>query len=346
MSSASPASVRSRSSASTAAIPPPQMTTRKRLTRPSLSSAGNHGVKQGGICRWQGRPARATCSHDQRTDEGNHRRWRGRRARGADRPARARGGAGRSGADHPAGRPGCLSPAGRRRAVRPRRGQGSYDLVKIARDHGAALHFAGVQSVDADARTHRHLGRPRRSPTRSSLVAVGRPPDRRDPRQRHGTRPGLHQPLPHGAARPRASGASAASSSPFPAGASWPLPLYELALMTAAHVAERGLRKVELSVVHAGAGAARAVRLSGSPRRFAALLEERGIDFHGGRYPSEVRDGELRARAGPAAVPADRVVSLPTAARAVAPRPAARPRRLHPVDLHGLVDGEPTSTPR
>ena len=31
-----------------------------------------------------------------------------------------------------------------------------------------------------------------------------------------------------------------------PAGASWPLPLYELALLTAAHVAERGLRKVQL----------------------------------------------------------------------------------------------------
>ena len=33
-----------------------------------------------------------------------------------------------------------------------------------------------------------------------------------------------------------------------PAGASWPLPLYELALMTAAHAAERGLRKYELSL--------------------------------------------------------------------------------------------------
>ena len=37
-----------------------------------------------------------------------------------------------------------------------------------------------------------------------------------------------------------------------PAGASWPLPLYELALMTGAHVAERGLRKVELSLVSTG----------------------------------------------------------------------------------------------
>src|SRR6266540_6529746 len=56
MSSASPASVRSRSSASTAAIPPPQMTTRKRLTRPSLPSAGNHGVKRAASADGKGAP--------------------------------------------------------------------------------------------------------------------------------------------------------------------------------------------------------------------------------------------------------------------------------------------------
>ena len=60
--------------------------------------------------------------------------------------------------------------------------------------------------------------------------------------------------------------------------ASWPLPLYELALLTAAHVAERGLRKVRLQLVtHEseplelfGPAASAAVR---------ELLEERGIEL-------------------------------------------------------------------
>ena len=43
----------------------------------------------------------------------------------------------------------------------------SYDLVQIARDHGAALHLAGVQSVDTDRAHPHHLGRPEACPTRS-----------------------------------------------------------------------------------------------------------------------------------------------------------------------------------
>jgi len=123
-----------------------------------------------------------------------------------------------------------------------------------------------------------------------------------------------------------------------PAGASWPLPLYELALMTAAHVAERGLRKVELSVVTPEQAP---LELFGAPASEAlgALLEERGVDFHGSRYPSEVQGGELRVVPGPN-VPADRVVSLPRLRGPFLPGLPHDPEGFIPTDLHGLVEGE------
>ena len=63
-----------------------------------------------------------------------------------------------------------------------------------------------------------------------------------------------------------------------PPGASWPLPLYELALMTATHVAEHGLRKVRLSLVTPeaaplelfGAAASEAVRRAARGTRHRA----------------------------------------------------------------------------
>ena len=51
----------------------------------------------------------------------------------------------------------------------------SYDLVKVARDHGAALHLAGIQAVDTDA--HRLSTWDGRSlPYELLVVAVGAQP--------------------------------------------------------------------------------------------------------------------------------------------------------------------------
>jgi sulfide:quinone oxidoreductase len=123
-----------------------------------------------------------------------------------------------------------------------------------------------------------------------------------------------------------------------PAGASWPLPLYELALMTGAHAQERGLRKYELSLFTPeqeplqvfGAAPSAAVR---------ELLDARGIAFHGGRYPTEARNGELVLVPGPN-VPADRVVSLPRLRGPFLAGLPYDPEGFIPTDLHGLVAGE------
>ena len=77
-----------------------------------------------------------------------------------------------------------------------------YDVVRIASDHRAAVHIAGIKSVDTAAPQGRDLGRPRAS-LRRAAGGGGRPRDDIDPRQRDGPGARLHRPLPHRAARPR-----------------------------------------------------------------------------------------------------------------------------------------------
>ena len=120
-----------------------------------------------------------------------------------------------------------------------------------------------------------------------------------------------------------------------PAGAVWSLPAYELALMTAAWLANRSIAGVELALVTPeeqplqlfGREASAAVR---------ALLDERAIAVHTCVYATEARAGELLL-AGGGIVLADRVVALP---RLQGPRIGGIPQTLDgfiSVDLHGRV---------
>jgi sulfide:quinone oxidoreductase len=122
-----------------------------------------------------------------------------------------------------------------------------------------------------------------------------------------------------------------------PAGAVWSLPVYELALMTAAWVQTRGIAGVELALVTPeteplhlfGREASDTVR---------ALLDERGIAVHTRAYPAEAREGELLL-VGDRIVLADRVVALP---RLQGTRIGGIPQTFEgfiPVDEHGRVTG-------
>jgi sulfide:quinone oxidoreductase len=75
-----------------------------------------------------------------------------------------------------------------------------------------------------------------------------------------------------------------------PAGAVWNLPAYELALMTAAWVASRGISGVELALV---TPEEEPLQLFGSEASAAvsSLLEERGIALHTRVQPAEAREG-------------------------------------------------------
>jgi sulfide:quinone oxidoreductase len=211
-----------------------------------------------------------------------------------------------------------------------------YDLVRMARDHDAALHLAGVQSVDPDL--HRlSTWDGRTLDYEILLVAIGASPAVSVPGSVTVSGAGYTSRF-RTVLRELDERRIRRVAFAVPAAASWPLPLYELALMTADHATQRGLRKLQLSIVTPepeplglfGPKAASAVR---------ELLEQRGIEFHGGRSPAEVRQGELLLVPG-GSIGVDRVVSLP---RLGGPFLSGLPHDAEgfiPTDLHGLVDGE------
>jgi sulfide:quinone oxidoreductase len=97
----------------------------------------------------------------------------------------------------------------------------------------------------------------------------------------------------------------------LPRGASWALPLYELALLTATHVAEKRVAGVSLDLVtpeerplaQFGGDASEAV---------ARILAERHIAVHTGAYPVAVYPNVVMLMPH-ATLPADRVVCIPAA---------------------------------
>jgi sulfide:quinone oxidoreductase len=120
-----------------------------------------------------------------------------------------------------------------------------------------------------------------------------------------------------------------------PWGATWALPLYELALMTAAWLRARRINNVELVLVTPeneplelfGRVASDTVR---------DLLDERGISLHTGSFASETGDGRLRLFPHES-IDAERVVALPRLrGQAIAGLPQTIDGFI-PVDAHGSV---------
>jgi hypothetical protein len=112
-----------------------------------------------------------------------------------------------------------------------------------------------------------------------------------------------------------------------PAGVGWALPVYELALLTATHVASRGLdahltlvTPEEAPLAMFGREASDAVE---------ALLAERGVRVHTRRFPIALYLSQLLLSPPQGMVPADSVVTVP--------RPAGRPISGLPQDRDGFV---------
>jgi sulfide:quinone oxidoreductase len=116
-----------------------------------------------------------------------------------------------------------------------------------------------------------------------------------------------------------------------PAGATWPLPAYELALLTG----DRFGTRAEVSLVTPettpleffGARASAEVE---------ALLDERGIRFYPGRAAVEFADGRLRLRDG-AVIGCEHVIALPTLRGDAPAGIPTDPGGFIPVDEHGRV---------
>jgi sulfide:quinone oxidoreductase len=122
----------------------------------------------------------------------------------------------------------------------------------------------------------------------------------------------------------------------IPSGVVWPLPLYELALLTAAELEIRGV-KAALSVVTSEPAPLAVFGVAASAAVLAAL-QGRGIDVRTSVYATEFGSGLLAcARAEP--IEADRVVALPRFAGLEIDGVPRDRSGFVPVDPHGRVRG-------
>jgi sulfide:quinone oxidoreductase len=182
-----------------------------------------------------------------------------------------------------------------------------FDIVRIAQMHGARMHLAGVGAVRPEE--HRiETWDGRTLEYEILLLAIGASAVPAVPGAVTMQGPGYTERF-RTVLRELEERHVSRVAFAVPAGTSWALPLYELALMTAKRVRDLGLRKVELSLV---TPEAEPLELFGQRASAAVrdLLVERGVSLHTGQTPGELSDGELSFVPG-GTIAAERVVSLP-----------------------------------
>jgi sulfide:quinone oxidoreductase len=210
-----------------------------------------------------------------------------------------------------------------------------FDLAEIAADGGAELVREPVASVDAATRTVRTgagasldydalviaCGGRRRAPFAEAVTFWG---------------PGGRERM-SGLLDDLRGGRVGSVAFVLPGGCGWPLPLYELTLLTSSWLAAEEAAAVELMLVTPEAAP---LELFGpdASGRIAGLLAARRIGLFTGSYPSAFHAGELRlSPAGRLRV--ERIVTLP---RIEGPGIAGLPKGPHgfiPVDDYGRVRG-------
>jgi sulfide:quinone oxidoreductase len=209
-----------------------------------------------------------------------------------------------------------------------------FDLNEIARDHDAELQVDAATGVDPARRVLRTRA-DSEIPYDSLLVAMGAEPRVAVPGALT-FRGAADRPAFEGLLAEIESGSVGSVAFAMPAGNAWPLPLYELALMTAAWADARNARMVFTLVTSESAP----LGIFGvqASEAVAALLHERRIGLRTSSVPKAYQEGSL-TMAPTGAVPADRVVALPVpVGRAPGGLPHDRDGFL-PTDEHGRVRG-------
>jgi sulfide:quinone oxidoreductase len=182
-----------------------------------------------------------------------------------------------------------------------------FDLPTLARGCGTAHHLGTLTSVDAEAhqlRTSRNaiyhydilliaIGAQTRDAVPGALTFRG-PPD---------------VPLITGLLSDIERGLVERVAFAVPGGVTWPLPLYELALLTAQHARGEAGRDLEITIV-TPEEAPLSVMGPEASEAVADLLVEHGIQFLPMRYADGFGQGELGMVPGPS-LQVDAVVSLP-----------------------------------
>jgi sulfide:quinone oxidoreductase len=205
-----------------------------------------------------------------------------------------------------------------------------YGLAAIAEDLGADLVPDVLEAVDPQLREARTRERGRVAYD-ALLVAVGARPGPGLPGALRfaGGRdaPALRAALERLGPRPRILFATGA-------GVGWTLPLYELALLTAARYPAASVTVVTPEP--------RPVAVFGlvASREVAARLADAHVAVHAGVLPEAVEDGALWLAEG-GSLGADLVVALPQPSGPAIPGLPADPHGFLPVDRYGRVDGAP-----
>ena len=200
-----------------------------------------------------------------------------------------------------------------------------FDLAAVCREHGAEFVLDALDSVDAAE--HRVALRSGETLAYDDLVlALGARPRAPFPRALTfgadadtGVLAGLLSDLEQGFSK--------SAAFVVPPGVSWPLPLYELALMTAGEVAAMGVDQVSLEVI---TPEPEPLALFGTRASDAllGLLRDAGVAFHGGVSVTARED-----------VDAVRVVTIPLLDAIRIPGVPADDDGFIPVDDQGRVRG-------
>jgi sulfide:quinone oxidoreductase len=210
-----------------------------------------------------------------------------------------------------------------------------FDLAEIAASHGAIYRADGLQSVEPDR--HRATMRLRqRIGYDKLLIAYGAKMHWSVPGATTFWGPAGHEGFDRVLEELEEDAAGKVVFT-MPAGFGWPLPIYELALMTSAPLAELGVERAELTIVTPEDAP---LQLFGprASEQVATLLANRGIAIKTGRYPIRFADGKLTVAPGDS-IPADHVVSMPSYEGRQIDGIPSDPRGFVPVDEHGRVRG-------
>lgn len=211
-----------------------------------------------------------------------------------------------------------------------------YPLTRIARDVGATLHAGILTAVDSAAQVARTADGDELA-YEALVVALGARPE---PAFQHATtfRGGRDAEAVHGLLQDLEGGYVRRIAFVVPPGATWPLPLYELALMTAERAASLSLPGVEIVLVTPEDRPLGAFGVAAS-EAVGGLLADAGVTVQLGRYAT-VPDGRtVRLTPDHQSLEVDRVVALPQlVGRPIEGLPADEQGFL-PVDEHCAVVG-------
>jgi sulfide:quinone oxidoreductase len=211
-----------------------------------------------------------------------------------------------------------------------------YPLDEIARDLGAALTEDALASVDPERQIVLTEGGQRLGYDALVLALGARPVSSfehaltLDDRQ-------LDEQL-HGLIQDMETGYTHSIAFLIPSQAAWPLPIYELALMTARRAWDMN---VEVSITIATPeDAPLAIFGAAASEAVAELLQRHGIAIITSAHSETPAPGEVSIRPGPRELKVDRVIALPRLRGPVIPGvPSTQTGGFIPVDVHCRVPG-------